>query len=165
MTWSKFYNLKDPTLIDSFITDNILEVLNVHAPVQKYKSGGKKYNEGKKLSGECVERIRERNRLRRIAKRTNKMRDWENWKKEKNKVNNLIRNEAKNKTRREQAFAEEDLTGKQMWNRVKKLAGWSSSLSPTIFTTDTGLITKPKLMADHINRIFCEKIKKICDAL
>ena len=71
-------------------------------------------------------RIRERNRLRRMAKRTNKARDWENWKKEKNKVNNLIRNEAMNKTRREQAFAEEDLTGRQMWRRVKKLAGWST---------------------------------------
>ena len=80
-------------------------------------------------------------------------------------MNNLIRNEAMNKTRREQAFAEEDLTGRQMWSRVKKLAGWSSSLSPTIFTTDTGLITKPKLMADHINGFFCEKIKNICDSL
>ena len=74
--------------------------------------GVKEYNEGKNLSGECLERIRQRNRLRKIAKRTRKMRDWENWKKEKNKVNNLIRNEAMNKTRREQAFAEEDLTGK-----------------------------------------------------
>ena len=127
---------------------------------KKYKSGGNKFNEGTKLSGECLARIRERNRLRRLAKRTNEMRDWENWKKEKNKVNNLIRNKARNRIRREQAFAEEDLTGRQMWRRVKKLAGWSTSLSPTIFTTDTGLITKPKQMADHINGFFCEKIKK-----
>ena len=84
----------------------------MHAPIKKTKSGGKRTNESKKLSGECLARIRERNRLRKIAKRTNKARDWENWKKEKNKVNNLIRNEAMNKTRREQAFAEEDMTGK-----------------------------------------------------
>ena len=57
------------------------------------------------------------------------------------------------------------MTGRQMWNRVKKLAGWSTSLSPTIFTTETGTITKPKLMADHINDYFCQKIKKICDDL
>ena len=84
---------------------------------------------------------------------------------EKNRVNNLIRNEAMNKTRREQALAEEDLTGRQMWRRVKKLAGWSTSLAPTILTTETGLITKPKQMADHINGFFCEKIKNICDSL
>merc|ERR1712240_296335 len=40
-----------------------------------------------------------------------------------------------------------------------------TSLSPTIFTTETGLITKPKRMADHINDYFCEKIKNICDSL
>ena len=61
--WTKLYDIKDPTLIDSFITDTILEVLNVHAPVLKLKSGGKKYNEGKKLSERCLERIKERNRL------------------------------------------------------------------------------------------------------
>ena len=48
---------------------------------------------------------------------------------------------------------------------MKKLAGWSSSLSPTIFATETGLITKPKQMADHINDYFGNKIKKICDGL
>ena len=52
-----------------------------------------------------------------------------------------------------------------MWNRVKKIAGWSTSLSPTIFSTDTGLITKPKHMADHLNNFFCDKIQKICDSL
>ena len=92
---------------------------------------------------------------------------WEMGKLEKgkNRVNNLIRNEDRNKKRREQALVEEDLTGKQMWNRVKNLAGWTSSLSPTIFTTETSLITKPKLMADHINEYFSNKIKKICDTL
>ena len=36
---------------------------------------------------------------------------------------------------------------------------------PDIFTTDTGLITKPKEMADHINNFFCAKIQNICDSL
>ena len=84
---------------------------------------------------------------------------------EKNRVNNLLRNEARSKTRREQASVEEDLTGRQMWRRVKKIAGWSTSLSPTIFSTDTGLITKPKQMADHLNDFFCAKIQNICDSL
>ena len=52
-----------------------------------------------------MERIKERNRLRQIAKRTNKTSDWENWKIVKNKVNNLLRTETRNKTRREQELA------------------------------------------------------------
>ena len=52
-----------------------------------------------------------------------------------------------------------------MWNRVKKLAGWSTSLSPTKFATDSGIITNPKQMADLLNNFFCSKIKNIYDFL
>ena len=165
LRWSNIYDIKDPTLIDSFITENILSVLNLYAPIKIYKSGGSKYNGNKKYSKECIERIRERNRLRRLARRTNSVLDWENWKAEKNRVNNLLRSEARNIMRREQALVEEDMTGRQMWKRVKKIAGWSISLSPTIFSTDTGLISKPKQMADHLNKFFCAKIQDICDSL
>merc|ERR1711873_381230 len=93
--WSKIYDIKDPTLIDSFITENILEILDVHAPIKTFKMGGGSFKGSKFLSKKCLERIRERKRLRRMARRTNSTRDWENWKLEKNKVNNLIRNEAR----------------------------------------------------------------------
>ena len=58
MRWTKLYDIKDPTLIDTFITDTILQVLNEHAPLLKLKTGGKKYNEGNKLSERCLERIK-----------------------------------------------------------------------------------------------------------
>ena len=69
--WSSLYDLKDPTLIDTAITDNILEVLNLHAPIRTFKSGGNKSAGNKKLTKECLSRIRNRNMLRRIAKQTN----------------------------------------------------------------------------------------------
>ena len=65
----------------------------------------------------------------------------------------------------EQSIVEEDISGRQMWLRVKRLAGWSTSLSPTKFATDTGIITNTKQMADLLNNFFCAKIKNICDAL
>ena len=52
LKWSNIYDIKDPTLIDSFITDNILSVLNLHAPIKIYKSGGNKHNGNKKYSKE-----------------------------------------------------------------------------------------------------------------
>merc|ERR1712101_67029 len=52
-----------------------------------------------------------------------------------------------------------------MWRRAKRIAGWSESLSPTVFSTDSGLISKPKQMADHLNNFFCSKIQNICDSL
>ena len=76
LKWSDVYDIKDPTLIDTFIMDNILTVLDLYAPIKTFKSGGKK-NGNRKLSKECVYKIRNRNKLRRIARRTNSTDDWE----------------------------------------------------------------------------------------
>ena len=87
------------------------------------------------------------------------------WKIEKNRVNNMLRYEADKNEEIEQLAVEKDLSGKQLWNRVKKMAGWSVSLSPNKFTSENGLITDPKQMADCLNNFFTAKIEKICNDL
>ena len=84
LKWSEIYDIKDPTLIDTAITDRIISVLDLHAPTQTYRSGGKKNVGNKKLSKDCLYRISNRNFLRRKARRTNLSEDWESWKTEKN---------------------------------------------------------------------------------
>ena len=49
LRWSNIYDIKDPTLIDSFITENILSILDAHAPIKIFKNGGSKLNENKKI--------------------------------------------------------------------------------------------------------------------
>ena len=88
------------------------------------------------MSKECLARIKNRNKLRRKARRSNLQEDWDSWKLEKNRVNNLLRYEAKQNDEIEQLTAQEDMTGKQLWNRVKYMAGWAISLSPTKFATE-----------------------------
>ena len=84
---------------------------------------------------------------------------------EENKVNNLIRNEASKNENIEQLASENDISGKQLWRRVKMLAGWTSSLAPTKFITESGIIDKPNQMADLLNNFFCSKIENICSEL
>ena len=160
LRWTEVYDLKDPTLIDTFITDKLLSVLDKHAPIRTFKTGGIK-NRNRNISKECLQSIRNRNKLRQIAKRTNSVDDWEKWRKTKNRVNNLLRDDAAKNVFKEQKIAEDDMTGRQIWNRVKRLAGWSTSLSPTIFSTDSGVISNPKQMADLMNKFFCDKVSKI----
>ena len=62
------------------------------------------------ISKECLNRIRNRNSLRRKAKRSNLESDWEKWRKEKNLVNNMIRKESNIRDKAEQIAAESDLT-------------------------------------------------------
>ena len=116
------YDIKDPTLIDYFITDRILSVLDVHAPILSFSSGGGK-NGNKNLSKECLFRIKNRNKLRRKARRSNLKEDWDTWKLEKNRVNNLLRYETKQIDKIEQLTAQDDIPGKQLWKRVKNMTG------------------------------------------
>ena len=138
--WSKVYDILDPTLIDSAITDLITNVLNKHAPIKTFKGGGGSRKGKINLSQECKQRIRNRNLLRKAAKVSGSEDDWERWRKEKNLVNNLLRKESKNNSNIEQIAVEKDITTKQLWQRVKKMAGWINSLLPTKFTTDDIII-------------------------
>ena len=61
---------------------------------------------------ECIARIKSRNKLRRKAKISNLQEDWDNWKDEKNKVNNMLRDEAKKNDKVEQLAAQEDIIEK-----------------------------------------------------
>ena len=72
----------------------------------------------------------------------------------------MLRYEADNKEEIEQLAAEKDLSGKQLWNRVKRMAGWSVSLSPNKFTPENGLITDPIEMANSLNNFFTSKIEE-----
>ena len=125
---------------------------------------GKK-GSNRNLSKECLDEIKTRNKLKKKAKLTNLQMDWENWKVAKNKVNDILRREATSKDKVEQLAAQSDMTGKMLWNRVKRMAGWATSLSPTKFSTENGIISEPKQMANNLNDHFCNKISNICSEL
>ena len=65
----------------------------------------------------------------------------------------------------EQIAAEKDITTRQLWQRVKKMAGWINSLSPTKFSMDEGIISKPLEMANLLNDFFYKKVNNICNQL
>ena len=117
--WSDIYDIKDPTLIDTAITDLIVSVLDKHAPIISFKTGGNKKGNSY-LSKECLALIRERNNLRKKAKASNLQLDWEIWRRAKNKVNNRLRREATSSNKIEQLAAEADLSGKKTLKQSKK---------------------------------------------
>ena len=71
LKWTHIYNIKNPILIDSAITENITSVLDIHAPVKSFRIGNYKNKTSKNISKECINQILNRNRLRRQARRSN----------------------------------------------------------------------------------------------
>ena len=77
----------------------------------------------------------------------------------------MLRKGVNDRDRIEQLAVQKDLTGRMLWNRVKKLAGWATALSPIKFSTENGVVSEPKLMANLLNNYFCEKVSNICQEL
>ena len=65
-----------------------------------------------------------------IAKTTNTQEAWNNFRRARNRVNNKLRYEKTASERNSIHQVENDLTGKQMWELVKRKAGWVKNLSP-----------------------------------
>ena len=67
-------------------------------------------------------KIKERDVLKKTAIRTGEKVDWDLWRKVKNKVNNLVRNERKKSDENDIIKVEKGKNCSELWNFVKK--GW-----------------------------------------
>ena len=76
--------------------------------------------------------MRERDNLKIKAKFSNEINDWNNWKKQKNEVNKLIRKEKSKQIDSEINIVNNDRAAKSLWNIVKRKAYWITSLAPTM---------------------------------
>ena len=97
--WTKIYNLKDPNLIAGTINKFFIQILDLHAP-RALKVVLERRKE-MKLSKECLGLMKERDKLKQRAKKTKSSSDWKNWRKIRNKVNNMVRNKKKKQTKTE----------------------------------------------------------------
>ena len=89
--WSEVYQLSDVDDIALKILSLFLEILDKHIP-RKFST--KKYgNKEVKLSKTCIDSIKFRNSLRKKAKISDDVNDWNIWRKARNKTNDLIRDE------------------------------------------------------------------------
>ena len=110
-------------MINKFFT----EVLDLYAPrTMKVKQEG---THELKLSKECQSLMKDRDKLKKQAKKTGNNSDWDSWRRLKNMVNNIVRNEHVNQLKTEFLECEKDLSGQKMWIMVKSKAGWLKTLS------------------------------------
>ena len=155
--WTDFYQLKSVDEMAGFLDKTLGTVLDSYIP-RKIRT--KKLGKGdSKLSDQCLENIKERNKLRKKAKLSGSDEDWMMWRKVRNRVNNMVRDERNNCDKISMFLAEEDLTCKKMWDKVKQLAGWVNSLSPNGLLCEGIITTSPKKMAGILNEYFVTKIE------
>ena len=130
------------------ITEKLCFLLDKMAPI-KLKNIKSNKKQSLNLSKECRRQMTERDKLKKIAKRTNSDADWNNWKKSKNKVNKLIRKEKSSKSTDDIIKVSKDKTAKGLWNMVKRKACWTFDLSPTTLKIDKNEVTSSPVKKAH----------------
>ena len=77
----------------------------------------------------------------------------------------MIRNEYRKTNSDRITKIQEDKTGKQIWNHVKKAAGWVITLSPVTININGNLTTNCLVISNQLNNFFIDKVKKIGELL
>ena len=103
-----------------------------------------------------------RDKLRKTAKRSGLDTDWITWRRQKNRVNNILRKERNIKNEENTIKLEQDSTSREIWNMIKKKAGWIKSLSPVSLSVAGKLITSPKEIGNELNKYWITRIENLC---
>ena len=104
------------------------ESWNIYAPL-KMKFYGNSINKWN-FSKDCFQLMKARDNAKKVEKRTQESEDWSHYRRLRNKVNNLVRKEREKDNEETWTDVREDMTGKRLWEEVKKRAGWTQSLCP-----------------------------------
>ena len=83
---------------------------------------------------------------------------WNNFRKLRNKINNQKKND---ELRYKRTLFENQDSSKNMWATVKSLMNWKQSGTPRQIVQDNKLFSKPKDVAEIMNKFFLSKIEKL----
>ena len=132
----------------TIIVNKIIQVRNSYAPW---------------MSSEMREMIKQRDAAQKKAVETQNNDDWEYYKKIRNSLNNIQKQEKKNwQEKKLESFGND--TG-SVWKNIKSWLGWSSGGSPTRLVHNGSVFTKPKDLSRIMNEYFVNKVKILRDNL
>ena len=107
-----------------------LEVKNKYAQL-KIKMYGHSKNK-QNFSKDYCQLMMARDKAKKVAKSSQDLENWSHYRRLRNKVNNLVRRKREKDNEETWMDVGEDMMGKRLWQKVKKRARWTQSLSPRV---------------------------------
>ena len=166
--WSPVLSCPDLDLATEIFTFRLKSVLDVHAPWIKFQQ--RKYF-SPWLTDETKLLIKEREVLKEKAKELairdsnsitvtdEQKKAWEDFKKVRNNINNIKKNEEHNFKKNKISENLDNPTA--TWSTAKSFMGWKSTGTPHQLEVNNVLETKPSRIAKIMNDFFINKIKTI----
>ena len=166
ISWSDLYACKDLDKAVDIFTRKFRQVLDIHAPWVIFQ---KRKNFSPWLTAEIKELMATRDKWKKTARdlavigngtvSEEEKKAWKNYKILRNKVNNKKRYD---ETEFKKKKLEENIDcPDKTWRTAKNFMNWKGTGPPSQIEVDGQLVTKAKLIADHMNKFFISKVNTI----
>ena len=158
LDWTELYNMTDPDVAVHHLEEKVLQVINEETPMITVQPNSKHKSW---ISGGTRELMKERDRKREEAKRTQEVRDWTEFRRIQNKVSAEINKDKKNLFNKKYNDFGTNRNIKQLYSTTKKELGWKTGGSPATLVYEDKLITAPKEVVNAQIKYYTKKIEDI----
>ena len=156
INWWPLYQSSDVDVAVEIFTDKICHILDSMAPVRVFQNR-KKYVPW--LSQETKSLMVVRDGLLAQAKFSGLTEDWNNYRKERNKVTSSLRFDKE--TWKRKSLEDCEKNSAKMWKNILGWLNWSNSGAPAKLFANGKIETSPKILATIMNNYYIDKIESI----
>ena len=147
---------EDIELAVTIVTQKLTSILDTMAPVKTIQTRTKY---APWLSETTKKKIKDRNEAQKKASQTNLKADWDEYKRQRNSINNVLKNEKK-------SWQEKKISGlgsdtSSIWKNLKNWLGWTSGGPPSKIIEEGNIYTKPSDLARIMNSFFINKVRNL----
>ena len=162
ISWWQLYACDDVEIALQMLTTNLTKILDEMAPIRTIQI---RENYAPWLSSETKQLMAERDRAQKVAAETKSANDWKLFKRIRNKVNSILRNEKRNWQRKKFKDCEDVNDTKQIWKTVKSSLNWTTSGAPTQLFYGGKLENQPSGLATCMNQFFISKVENLRESI
>ena len=162
MNWDSIYNTTDPDIAYNILETNMKSALDEQIPVRRVQPKNKMKSW---VTSETAEMIKERNTQRTTAVNTDSVEDWNKFRKTRNKVTELLRQDKKKYFSDMYTKIDSEGDTKSLFRITKEQLGWEQGGPPTTLISNGKYHMKPREVAEVMSEFFVNKVRKIKSSL
>ena len=156
--WDTIYTLQDPELANSFLEDNLTEILDRIAP-NKIIQLNKKHKSW--ITNNTRKQMMERDEAREQARISKNENDWKKYRSLRNSCTKQCKNDKNEHFKKLYTNCENTGDTKSLYRTTKEQLGWEKVGPPTALMKDGKLFRKPSEIAEVLAESFKEKVDKL----
>ena len=138
------------------VTDKLTAILDIMAPVKLIQV---RSNFAPWLSETTKKKIVERNEAQKKATETKLKEDWDEYKRLRNDISNILKNEKR--TWQEKKISDFGADTSSIWKNIKNWLGWNTGGPPTKLIENGTIYNKPSELAKVMNNFFINKVRNL----